>query len=106
MTIKSIGIAIEMKIGPKCSACATSARAINAPDRMDRNIVTRLRASLYVRARVASRLQCSVARICSLAAAPASPPDPAGGISVDMSLLLYTNGPCLDRHGTTPAAVL
>src|SRR6184192_2679254 len=31
MTINSIGIAIEMKIGPKWSACATRARAINRP---------------------------------------------------------------------------
>src|SRR5262245_48678529 len=49
---------------------------------MARKMVTRLRASLYVRERVASRLQCSVARICSLAAALDS--RPAGATSVDI----------------------
>src|SRR5215472_10574883 len=73
---------MEIAVGPKPSAWATSARAITAPDRMARKIVTRLRASLYVRERVASRLQCSVARICSLAAALDS--RPAGATSVDI----------------------
>src|SRR5215471_14077355 len=74
-------MAMEIVVGPEPSAGATSARAITAPDRMARKIVTRLRASLYVSERVASRLQCSVARICSLAA-PVS--RPAGATSVDI----------------------
>src|SRR5215831_18726306 len=73
---------MEIVVGPKPSAWATSARAITAPDRMARKMVTRLRASLYVRERVASRLQCSAARICNLAAPLDS--RPAGATSVDI----------------------
>src|SRR5437763_11335730 len=54
-----------------------------APDRMARKMLTRASDSVYVSDRVASRLQCSVARICSLVAAPGSGLD--GGISVDIS---------------------
>ena len=82
---ESMRMATVMNVEPKRSAWATSARAMTAPERMARNMFTRPRDSVYVRERVASRLQCSVARICSLAAAAGS--RPAGGISVDMSLL-------------------
>src|ERR1700730_4661468 len=85
-TTRSTGIAIVMKVAPKWSACATRASAITAPERIARKMVTRLRDSLYVRVRVASRLQCSVARICPLAAASGS--RPAGGVCVDNSRLL------------------
>ena len=81
-TTHKTGIAMEIAVGPKPSAWATSARAIIAPDRMARKIVTRLRASLYVKEPVASRLQCSVARICSLVAALDS--RKAGATSVDI----------------------
>src|SRR5215471_1437649 len=73
---------MEIVVGPKPSAWATSARAITAHDRMARKMVTRLRASLYVKEPVASRLQCSVARICSLAAALDS--RPVGAASLDI----------------------
>src|SRR5690349_1991085 len=72
-------IATEMKAGPKWSAWATRARAITAPDRTVRNMVTRPSDSWYVRARVARRLQCSVARIWM-----ASESCFAGGSSVDI----------------------
>src|SRR5712692_6198214 len=54
------------------------ASAIIAPDRTARNMFTRPSDSWYVSARVASRDQCSVARICSFADASGS----RGGISV------------------------
>src|SRR5438876_699041 len=78
-TTASMKIAMAKKAGPKWSAWATRARAITAPERMVRNMFTRPSDSWYVRARVASRLQCSVARICSA-------PDSIGrgGISVDI----------------------
>src|ERR1700682_1721287 len=52
---------------------------------MARNMFTRPRDAMQVSERVASRLQCAVARTCSLAAAGSLP---AGGISVDISSLL------------------
>src|SRR6266851_5203104 len=67
-TTQRTGMAIETDVRPKPSAWATSARAITAPERMARKMVTRLSDSVYVSERVASRLQCSVARICSFAA--------------------------------------
>ena len=78
-TTESMKIAIEMNAGPKWSAWATSASAITAPERMARNMFTRPSDSWYVRARVARRLQCSVARIWS-----ASDCGRDGGISVDI----------------------
>src|SRR6266513_1103504 len=76
-TTASMKIAMAKKAGPKWSAWATSASAITAPERMVKNMFTRPSDSWYVRARVASRLQCSVARICS-----ASDSRGRGGISV------------------------
>src|SRR5438552_805144 len=98
-TTESRGMAIAMNVDPKRSAWATSASAITAPDRMARNIVTRLRPSVYVSERVASRLQCSVARIWSLAAVTVS--GRAGGRSGDMLSpgCLVDRGPAVALHG-------
>ena len=46
--MKSTGIAIDTEVLPKLSARATRARAITAAERIARNLVTRLSASLYV----------------------------------------------------------
>src|SRR5262249_45236407 len=51
------------KLGPKAVACATSARATTAADSTVMYIAARLKTSFQVMLRVASRLQCSVARI-------------------------------------------
>src|SRR2546426_6489864 len=50
---------------PNADACATSARATIAPVTVVRNIPARLNDSFQASERDASRLQCSVERICS-----------------------------------------
>ena len=50
---------------PNADACATSAKATIAPVRVVRNIPARLNDSFQASERDASRLQCSVERICS-----------------------------------------
>src|ERR1051326_1058912 len=58
-------IATTMKVCPKRSACAIRARAMTAPERIARNMLTRPSDSWYASDRAAIKLQCSVARICS-----------------------------------------
>src|SRR5262245_32145914 len=53
------------KFGPNAVAWATSASATTAADSTVTNIEARLKTSFHVMLRVASRLQCSVARICA-----------------------------------------
>jgi hypothetical protein len=53
--------------------CATRASAITLADSTERNICARANDSLQVCDRVASRLQCSVDRICTRSAADTSP---------------------------------
>src|SRR5256885_2839928 len=55
----------SVKASPKADACATSASATIAPERIERNIPARLKDSFQASDRDASRLQCSVARIWS-----------------------------------------
>jgi hypothetical protein len=57
----------------KSDVCATRASAITFADSTERNIWARANDSLQVWDRVASRLQCSVDRICTRSAADTSP---------------------------------
>src|SRR5688500_13445175 len=59
---------------PKLEACATRARATMAPDSVDRNMPARLNDSFHASDREASKLQCSVERICSRIAGGMAPP--------------------------------
>src|SRR5438552_1410607 len=73
-----------LNASPNVDAWATSASATTLPDSADRNMLDRLNDSFQVSERVASRLQCSVARIWSRTAtgrAVAESPVP-GGISL------------------------
>jgi hypothetical protein len=51
------------KLCPKPSACTTRERATTAAERTVRKMAVRLKISCQVMLRVASRLQCSLARI-------------------------------------------
>jgi hypothetical protein len=62
-----------VKPAPNRDVCATRASAITLADSTERNICARANDSLQVWDRVASRLQCSVDRICTRSAADTSP---------------------------------
>jgi len=65
---------------PKSEACATSARATIAPATVERNIPARLKDSFQANDRDASKLQCSVERICRRIAPVVSP---ASSVTLD-----------------------
>ncbi len=84
------------KVLPNPDPWPTSARATIAPESAERYMPARANISFQAIERVASRLQCSVARICSRRAGGTSPPTPGPARQSDRRLRRSLG----HRHGT------
>ena len=91
-TTSNTGSANRRKAGPKSVAWATSASATMAAESTVRNMPARVKISFQVIERVASRLQCSVARICTRTASVTPERSESGGRGNDGSGMAVSFG--------------